>query len=172
MLACTANRMYRRRGTGQRRVHGLTALGCRPLPTLRRAICRVGLVVVASVAVAGCRGGDSLPSLQVYPVKGKVLLADGTPLKSGWVYLVPKSGLPVTPSAQLASDGTFSIVTGGSGEGAPAGEYKVRIEAPQFGGGPKSKKSPVPFKYTDEDSSGLTAKVEAQPNQLEPFRLN
>jgi hypothetical protein len=136
-----------------------------------RLLAKGRLLVTACVAIAGCRGGDALPSLQVYPVKGKVLLADGTPLTSGWVYFVPKSGLTITPSAQLAPDGTFSIVTGGSGEGAPAGDYKVRIEAPQFGGGPKSKKSPFPFKYTDEDSSGLDVTVQAQPNDLEPFRL-
>jgi hypothetical protein len=146
--------------------HRVPTADCRLLRMLR-----VNVLVIAWIAIAGCRGGDSLPSLQVYPVKGKVLLADGTPLTSGWVYFVPKSGLPITPSAQLAPDGTFSILTGGSGEGAPAGDYKVRIEAPQFGGGAKSKKSPFQFKYTDEDSSGLDVTVLAQPNQLEPFRL-
>ena len=68
----------------------------------------------------------------------------GKPLCSGWVYFVPKGDLSITPSAKIASDGTFSLVTGGSGEGAPAGDYKVRIEAPGFRPDPKSKKSPFP----------------------------
>jgi hypothetical protein len=122
-------------------------------------------------ALSGCSGSDKLPSLQVYQVTGKVLLADGKPLNAGWVYFVPKSDLSVTPSAKIAEDGTFSLDTGGSGEGAPAGEYKVRIEAPQAHLDPKSKKSLFPFKYTDEDSSDLVVTVKAEPNKLEPFVL-
>jgi hypothetical protein len=129
------------------------------------------LIVGLLAGLAGCQKSDKLPSLQVYEVNGKVLLADGKPLTAGWVYFVPKSDLSVTPSAQIAADGTFSLDTGGSGKGAPPGEYKVRIEAPQAKVDPKSKNSLFPFKYTDEDSSGLVVTVLAQPNQLEPFHL-
>ena len=81
--------------------------------------------------LAGCGKSDSLPVLEVYDVKGKVLLADGKPLDGGSIYFVSKAGdLPVTPSGVIGPDGTFSLVTGGSGDGAPPGEYKVRIEAP------------------------------------------
>jgi hypothetical protein len=122
-------------------------------------------------ATAGCGKSDSLPSLQVYEVNGKVLLGDGKPLTGGWVYFVPKGDLTVTPSAQIGPDGSFTVVTGGSGNGAPAGDYKVRIEAPQFKVDPRSKKSVFPFKYTDEDSSGLIVTVKPEVNQLETFRL-
>ena len=76
-----------------------------------------GLVLALWAGVAGCRQSDSLPNLKVYEVKGKVLLADGKPLTNGWVYFVPKGELTVTPSAIIGSDGTFSLITGGSGEG-------------------------------------------------------
>jgi hypothetical protein len=111
--------------------------------------------------------------LSVYEVKGKVVLADGQPLSSGWITFVPKGDLPVTPSSEIHPDGTFSLVTGGSGEGAPPGDYKVRVEAPQFQqAAPKSRKKPVfPAKYNDEDSSGLVITVRAESNQLEPIRL-
>jgi hypothetical protein len=137
---------------------------------IRRLRWAGGLVLVASAALAGCSHSDSLPSYQVYDVKGKVLLSDGTPLKGGLITLVPKGNLPVSPSAEIGPDGTFSIVTGGSGQGAPAGEYKVRIETPQI---PrvKNKKPLVPPKYNDEDSSDLAVTVRAQSNQLEPIRL-
>ena len=59
------------------------------------------------------------------------MLADGKPLTGGWIYFVPKGDLPVTPSGVIGPDGTFSLVTGGSGEGAPPGDYKVRVESPQ-----------------------------------------
>ncbi len=145
---------------------GLQSLGSIPIARLLLATLTVGCV-----SLVGCGGSDSLPSLQVYEVKGKVLLADGKPLTGGWVYFVSKDGLPVTPSAQIDPDGTFSVVTGGSGNGAPAGAYKVRIEAPQFHTDPKTKMSIFPFKYTDEDSSGILVTVKPEPNQLEAFQL-
>ena len=112
--------------------------------------------------VAGCRSRDSLPSLQVYEVKGKVLLADGKPLSGGWVYFVPKGDLTVTPSAEIGSDGTFSLVTGGSGEGRrraitrSASKHRSSVQS-------EVQESAFPFKYTDEDSSGLVVTVRAEP---------
>lgn len=131
------------------------------------------LVVAAWAALAGCGKSDSLPSLKVYEVKGKVLLADGKPLDGGWIYFVPKGDLPLTPSAEIQPDGTFSISTGGSGEGAPPGEYKIRVETPQLPpANPRSRKKPIiPTKYNDEDSSGLLVQVRAEPNQIEPIIL-
>ncbi|MGO9462995.1 MAG: carboxypeptidase-like regulatory domain-containing protein [Isosphaeraceae bacterium] len=132
-----------------------------------------GLFVAGSLGLTGCGGSDSLPSLPVYEVKGKVVLADGKPLTGGFISFVPRGDLPVTPGGAIGPDGTFSLVTGGSGEGAPPGDYKVRVEAPQFQqAGPKSRKRPLyPFKYTDEDSSGLVVTVRAETNRLEPIVL-
>ena len=48
--------------------------------------------LAASAGLSGCGNADSLPKLQVYEVKGKVLLADGKPLPSGWISFVPKGG--------------------------------------------------------------------------------
>lgn len=137
---------------------------------LRRRRGAVGLIVVAMAAMGGCGRSDSLPRFPVYEVKGQVLLGDGKPLEGGWVYLVPKGDLTVTPSGVTGSDGTFSISTGGSGEGAPAGEYKVRVEAPQYRAA-KNKKPIIPTKYQDEDSSGLIVTVRAEANHLDPIRL-
>jgi hypothetical protein len=132
---------------------------------------RVVLVTTALAAQAACSSSDSLPNYQVYEVKGRVLLSDGKPLGSGWISFVSKADLPVTPSGPIAKDGTFSLVTGGSGKGAPAGDYKVRVESPEFQAGGKSRKALFPFKYTDEDSSGIIVTVRPQTNDLEPIRL-
>jgi hypothetical protein len=137
----------------------------------RRTLRASGLAVAVWVGLAGCRNSESLPALQVYEVKGKVTLADGKPLSSGWIYFVPKGDLPITPSGVIGSDGTFSLVTGGSGDGAPPGEYKVRIEAPQLQAALKGKKPPFPLKYLDEDSSLVVVQVRAEPNQLDPICL-
>ena len=129
-----------------------------------------GLVAATLATVTGCGHSDSLPSYQVYEVKGQVLLANGKPLDTGRVFFVPKGDLPLTPSGEIGPDGTFSVVTGGSGEGVPAGEYKLRIEAIQYQS-PKNRKPLIPPKYADEDSSGLVVTVRAEPNHLDPIRL-
>jgi hypothetical protein len=123
--------------------------------------------------MTGCGGSDSLPSLTVYEVKGKVVLANGQPLSGGFISFVPKGNLPITPSGVIGPDGTFSLVTGGSGEGAPPGDYKVRVEAPQLQqADQKSRRRPlIPPKYADEDSSGIVITVRAESNRLDPILL-
>ncbi len=143
----------------------------RAVRTTRARVWSRLLLAAACAGLAGCHQQDSLPNLQVYEVKGKVVLADGSPLSEGWIYLVPKGDLTVTPSAQLSSDGTFAVTTGGSGAGAPAGDYKVRVESPRLQSNPKSRKALFPTKYTDEDSSGLVVTVKPQTNQLDPITL-
>jgi hypothetical protein len=146
---------------------GLTTMDHHSRP---RWICSSLLVAVCAV-VTGCSNSQALPVLTVYEVKGKVLLTDGKPLADGWIYFVPKGNLTVTPSGSIGTDGTFSIVTGGSGEGAPAGEYKIRVESPRYQATQKAKKPLYPFKYTDEDSSGIVITVKPESNQLEPLVL-
>ena len=76
----------------------------------------------------------------------------------------------MTPSGEIGPDGTFSVVTGGSGEGAPPGEYKLRIEAPQF---PtvKNQKPLIPQNTPTRTARTWSITVRAEPNQLEPIRL-
>jgi hypothetical protein len=126
--------------------------------------------------VAGCgAASDAPPVVAVYEVKGKVLRADGKPLGGGRVYFVHADGA-TTSEGKISPDGTFSLSTGNSGEGAPPGDYKVRIEPEDVSllaaNRPGTRKK-LPFspKYFDEDSSGLTARVEPGANRLEPFRL-
>lgn len=147
------------------------------LPSRRTPLMR--LVAAAALAIApGC--GEDRPEVGVatYPVQGKVVLADGKPLTSGVVVFV--SGGEKTPpvSGTVGADGTFAIMTDGVAAGAPAGDYKVRVEADPDAAtaGTSSKKRggmPFPAKYTKESTSGLTATVKAEPaNELPPFVLN
>ncbi len=136
------------------------------------------LVLAISAGVYGCRQADTPPIVKVYPVKGKVLLANGNPLSGGHIYFVPaKDGL-ISSSGVIGPDGTFSLTTGESGEGAPEGQFKVRIEAdaskPQVSKAGKRlepNQPPFPSKYADEDTSGLLVTVRPEPNELEPFQL-
>ena len=137
--------------------------------------CRVaGLILLAGLA--GCGGGSGgAPVVKVYEAKGKVTLADGKPLAGGRIYFVPTAGDSLMRSeAKLATDGSFSLVTGPSGEGAPAGDYKVFVEPldPSLLTKKKGGKAlPFPEKYTDPDKSGLVATLKAEPNAIAPFVL-
>jgi hypothetical protein len=75
----------------------------------------VGLLGIALVFAGGC--GKSKGS-----VKGKVKLANGTPVSAGTITFWTKDNRPF-PS-KLGDDGSYNIVD------APTGEMKVTVEAP------------------------------------------
>ena len=114
-------------------------------------------------------GQESFRLPTTYPVKGKVLLPDGKPLTSGRImFISTETGL--TFGGTIGSDGTY-IVKSGTREGAPAGNYKVRIEIdetslPQAKARKGQRSTQLPFdnKYTDEDASQLTATVKPDEN--------
>ncbi|WP_148592906.1 peptidase associated/transthyretin-like domain-containing protein [Aquisphaera giovannonii] len=114
----------------------------------------------------------------MYPAKGKVLLKDDKPLSAGRVVFTLQ-GRGLDFSAPISADGTFTM-TSQFGDGIPEGSYLVRVEpeAPTTLG-PAGKKpaakgawtQPYPESYSDETTSGLTAKVNPGENTLEPFKL-
>jgi hypothetical protein len=147
----------------------------RPSPVRRAAVC-LGALSLPVLFLAGCGGGSEAPtSLTLYPVKGKVLLEDGKPLTAGRIVFVATQG-NIAPNGTIGSGGEFTLSSGPAGEGAPAGEYKVRIDPEITGGGQgkvkKGARFPFGLHYTDEDSSGLTATVKPEPNDLPPFKLS
>jgi hypothetical protein len=137
--------------------------------------CAAGIVAVAGLMVSGLSGcGEPTYSPpKVYPVKGQILLSDGKPLTSGQVVLVSSQDLEFP--GKVESDGRFSIKTP-AGEGAPEGEYTVRIEPePQAGSTGRTKRStanlPFPAKYTVDSTSDLKVTVKPGENNLEPIKL-
>jgi hypothetical protein len=131
------------------------------------------LTVVLAAGLSGC--GSPVDRMTFYPVKGKVVLADGKPLAAGNVVFVAKAST-LTSAANLENDGTF--VVKGTKDGLPAGEYLVRIEGGASETGPSKAKStrrkgglvPFPEKYLDEDASGLRVTVKPPENDFE-FKL-
>jgi hypothetical protein len=99
-----------------------------------------------------------------------VRLASGKALSAGRVRFVAADGLLPEASGDIQPDGDFSLTTRHPGDGAAPGKYKVRIEPAQSKKPGKTRPS-FPVKYVDEDSSGLTVTVRAEPNELEPFTL-
>lgn len=113
-------------------------------------------------------------SVHLSEVKGRVTLADGTPLPGGVVRFIPapKGGSDDEATGEIQADGSFALSTRKLNDGAAPGEYKVRIEATS----PRTLKEGVaipeiPRKYLDEDTSGLKAVVKSGPTELPAFVL-
>ena len=79
------------------------------------------------LSFGGCGDPNAVNQMKIYPVKGKVLLADGKPLTSGRVvFLLPEKSLEFV--GPIESDGSFSI-KGSQGEGAPEGYLQSQDRA-------------------------------------------
>jgi predicted small lipoprotein YifL len=117
-----------------------------------------GLALALALA-AGC--GDKGPKL--YPVRGKVALKDGTAIKYGHVIFHPDASKGNTSKEVCQgtiTDGEYVIKTGAK-DGAPAGAYKVSIEAANIRdpANPYFTEWLADEKYVNLDTSGLKAEV-------------
>jgi hypothetical protein len=123
--------------------------------------------VLIGVSVFGCSDEQWAPVIKdpAFPVKGKVVLPGGQPLRAGRIEFVPSKEPGLLAHGTIAADGTFALQTRQPGDGAIPGDYKVRILIPE-----KREFSRL-ARYRDEDGSRLTARVRAEPNNLEAFRL-
>jgi hypothetical protein len=92
----------------------------------------VTAALAALVLIAGCKGGKALP--KTYPVTGKVVYPDGTPLTGGLVHFKPEGNDAVTTSGPIGADGSFSLSTFIDGQkvvGATEGPHTVTVLPPQ-----------------------------------------
>jgi len=121
---------------------------------------------VAVLAISGCSGVKTPPVGQV----GGIVTLDGQPLTKGQVQFVPDSSKGTKGRMAvglIGNDGRFSLTAFKPGDGALVGFHKVVIiceeEMPAFD--PKSPppppKSLIPIRYTDPNTSGLTAEVKS-----------
>ena len=122
-----------------------------------------------SLLLSGC--GDAVP---MAPVTGTVTL-DGKPLEltpplaSGTVTFVPATeGLPYA-YGEIGPDGTYRMKTDDHGDGAAIGKYRVMIGASEYeSDDPEAAmKRLLPFKYSLDSQSGLTADVTEGENVID-----
>ena len=126
------------------------------------------VLLVCTLFIGGCTGGDVSPMKNLVPVSGTVTF-EGEPLEEGMVTFAPED-----PGGQPAigkiSNGRFTMATTASSPGVIAGKYKVRIESnldsgagdlPPLKAGdvPVRPKSLIPAKYNDINTSGLQLEV-------------
>ena len=86
-------------------------------------------ILAMSLGVTGCKSHPAA----THPVSGKVVFADGTPLRTGGIILfkpMATEGQPVFDArGTLTADGTFQLSTFEKEDGAVAGKHQVLVRA-------------------------------------------
>lgn len=141
----------------------------------------LGLVPI--IFVVGCGGGYG--RLEPQPVSGQVIV-NGEPAAGCTVVFVPRDSElrgKVLLGGTTSDDGTFELTTHETGDGAPVGEYGVKLhwEATKWPGmdrvdpmDPGRPEGPdrLQGEYSNPEQSGLSVTVEQGQNDLEPFRID
>ena len=133
------------------------------------------LFVFALIFGQGC--GE--PRLDVYPVSGRVLIK-GQPAANAEVIFfgqdeVHQSEMAPFPKASTDANGTFTVTSYESGDGAPAGEYRVTVTCRKSAADdPELREmapNVVPQEYSDPNESPLLVTIKPEPNQLPDFEI-
>ena len=137
-----------------------------------------GFVAVASMAMAallialtGC--GDGVSRIPTYKAQGQVLW-EGKPLANAFVVLHPENPELVPARASTDASGNFTLTTFDTGDGAPAGDYKLTVAFYQpikEGGSLVPGPNVIPPKYSDAASTELRVSIKEGDNQLPPVTL-
>lgn len=88
-------------------------------PMCRRCF---GWLILATVLFCGCNGSDEL---ELHPITGKIVYADGSPAMFGDIEFQSDS-MPVNARGKIQRDGTFTLTTNGK-PGAVEGQHKVVV---------------------------------------------
>ncbi len=114
-------------------------------------------------------------SQTIYPVSGKATY-NGFPASGAVVYFHRQGGESIKEPAILGivqKDGSFELVTGSLGKGAPPGNYDVLIEWKRVSGQGRPQHGPdlLQGRYADPKHPLLHAALTAAANNLPPFEL-
>ncbi len=126
----------------------------------RRWLTPVALALL--VGVVGC-GGDR------YPVTGRVVYEDGSPLVEGIVIGVAGEGdRKVMAQGAVQPDGTFRWGTEKPGDGAKPGKYRVVVVGRALGEAEAAQGMlpAVDPKFSNPQTSGIDFEVKETSNQL------
>ena len=133
-----------------------------------------GLILFIGLAFVGCSDND-FAEVPVQPVSGK-LLVKGQPAYGAYIVFHPADSVGMTkgnkPFARVAQDGTFTITTYNSNDGAPIGDFNVTITWPEE---PESRgPSPDRLKgrYETPEKSGLNVHIDSDTRELPAWDLD
>ncbi|MGB7328691.1 MAG: hypothetical protein WBD31_27685 [Rubripirellula sp.] len=129
----------------------------------------IGLITLASlIGGLGCGG----PASDVYPVNGIVQFPDGKLLRSGTVELeLIGQKDPITATARISPDGTFTMGTYKADDGALAGKHRVVVLSDYEIGNGAERPGLIPeplldTKYRSFRTSGLQVEVKPETNNV------
>jgi hypothetical protein len=129
------------------------------------------------LACALAMGFASWNRTNIYPVSGKVTYK-GAPASGAAVFFYRQGADSSNEPAIMGivqEDGSFELVCGGLGKGAPPGEYDVVIEWKQLSSQSKGRPQRGPDKlkgrYADPKHPLLHATVKTKTNDLPPFEV-
>lgn len=146
---------------------------------------QTNLIILFLILPIGC--GPDHGRLEPQPVSGKVII-NGIPAAGCTVAFVPVDTElkgKVMPGGKTLEDGSFSLTTHETGDGAPVGQYGVTLnweattwptmqkEMQQDMDGMKPM-GPDRFRgrFASPDKSQISVSVETGENELEPFRFD
>lgn len=115
----------------------------------------VALLFCAPIIAAGCGGGHEFPTT---PVSG-VVTCSGNPVSGGTIMFIPvptdaKANSGKAASGEIAEDGSFTLSTYGTNDGAIVGKHTVQVLPPS----PKDDHTkPAPF-----PCASATVEIEVQ----------
>jgi len=125
-----------------------------------------------TLASASCQRTDGL-----YPVSGRVTYR-GVPAAGAAVFFNRRGGDPMAEHMVMGvvrDDGTFELVCGALGKGAPPGEYDVLIDwrpaAGQGGGRPRRGPDRLKGRFADPKHPRLRASVGREATAIPPIEL-
>jgi hypothetical protein len=129
-----------------------------------------GWITTVALTCASCGSKNG-----IYPVAGKVTY-QGAPAAGATVFFHRQGGKAINEHMVMGivrADGTFELVCGSLGKGAPPGTYDVLIEwKPVSRQGPgRAQRAPdrLQGRYADPKSPRFQAAVKTEDNQLAPF---
>ncbi len=136
---------------------------------MARCVLFFGMLII--FLLAGCSSYDPAAlTAKTYPVRGKILLADGTPLRGGKVILHPKDKTKPEAQAIIKKDGTFIFTTYKKDDGAVPGPHQITVERffyDKKGNVKEDKSLPIPKRYWNEATSDLTTEIQDKENVLD-----
>ncbi len=119
------------------------------------------------ILLSACERNTRKP---VFPVKGQILF-EGKPASGATVFFVPTEveSEAISPYGVTDANGTFTLTTYLTYDGAPAGDYVVTVRwpgPPKKGGEDESGPDKLQGRYGDPKTSKLKTTVEKKPNEL------
>ena len=129
---------------------------------------RLSALLLMTSVILGCGS----PTEKTYSVEGKVVWGDGQPaaeLAGGTVelQLIDQAARKVSPHGEIQSDGSFTLRSYESSDGAPAGKYRALV-VPKKSMDAEDAEDPCVMdpRFEQYDSSGLEVTIIPEDNQI------